>query len=218
MIKFIRLPSIFKYMKKRENIGIYLVFLILYAILGIYSYGNGKAWTYDSLFSIALLTFLFFSSNKLKIGRLELYLINIGIILHLAGFFGAYSLGFGFFQWDNIVHIFNGGVVAWIIFNFFSKTFEKDKNMKKLYDEHKVFLLFLVISVAVTLGAFIELTEFGGFVFLGPGEGLFFAGSGDTDGPSIYGDYADTMDDQVSNVIGALIGTFVFYKLRYKKR
>ena len=204
-------------MKKRENLGIYLVFLMLYAVLGLYSLGNGKEWTYDSLFSITLLTFLFFSADKLKIKKLELYLINIGIILHLAGFFGAYSLSWGFFQWDNTVHIFNGGVVAWIIFNFFAQTFEKDKSMKKLYDNHKVFLLFLVISIAVTLGSFIEMTEFGGFVFLGPGEGLFFAGSGDMDGPSIYGDYVDTMDDQVSNILGALIGTFVFYKIRYSK-
>jgi uncharacterized membrane protein YjdF len=142
-----------------------------------------------------------------------MWMVNIGILLHLSGFFGAYSLSWGFFQWDNNVHILNGAFAAWIMFNFIAKTFGK-----KTYNNHKLALFLTAFAIAVTLGAFIELTEFTGAVYLGHGEGLFFVGSGDTDGNAIYGDYYDTMDDQVSNVIGALIGTFVFYKIRYSKK
>jgi uncharacterized membrane protein YjdF len=195
----------------KKLFSLYLPFLLIYIIFAFFSFSNGKTWFYDGLFAVALISVLYFLSSKLKLGKTEFILANLGIIVHLLGFFGAYELTAKIIQYDNFVHIFNGFVVAWIVFNLDAHTVEK-----KLLSKHKVFLFFIVITAAVALSLVIELTEYAGFLINGEGEGLFFVGSGDANGP-VYGNYADAMDDTVSNIIGAVIGSFAYYLLRYKK-
>lgn len=199
-------------MYKQDIKPICTVFFIAYIIFTIVAFIQGQTWFYDGLFAVALLTVLYLLSNKLKLGKLEFILANAAIIVHLLGFFGMYAYGFGVFQYDNIVHVFAGGVVAWIVFNFVNKAFDK-----KVFAKHKVFLLFMVIALAVALSLTVELTEFGGFLLLGEGEGILFVGSGDFDGQSVYGNYQDAMDDTVANIFGAIIGAFSYYWIRYKK-
>jgi uncharacterized membrane protein YjdF len=103
------------------------------------------------------------------------------------------------------------------MFNYVVKTFEHKKEVKRVFDAHIKTVIFFVIAMAIVVSISVEMTEFFGFLFLGPGDGLFFTGSGDADGTSIYGNYVDAMDDILSNIVGACIGALIFYTYRYKK-
>jgi uncharacterized membrane protein YjdF len=195
----------------------YVFFVILYAILAGRGYQLHTTWVFDGIFAVVLITVAFLLSPVLKFGKTEFTLINLGMIVHLLGFFGAYGWTAKFIAYDNLVHLFNGVVLAYLVFNYIVRTFESKKEVRKVFDAHIKTVIFLVIAMAIVVSISVEMTEFFGFLFLGEGDGLFFTGSGDADGTSIYGNYIDAMDDILSNIVGATLGAFVYYVLQYRK-
>src|SRR3989344_849063 len=70
---------------------------------------------------------------------------------------------------------------------------------------HYAFLF--VITLTLGLSAFHEIVEYTGAVTLGKGEGLLFIGAGDID-------EWDTQKDMLNNVIGAMIGSILYWSWR----
>ncbi len=186
----------------------YVFFLLAYAIFTAVSLSQGKTWVFDGIFALFLITTAYIFSKQFKINVTEFFLINIGMILHLLGFFGAYGITAKYIAYDNLVHLVNGAFAAYILFNFVIKTIDMRK--------HKALLLFLVIASTIAICVSIEMMEFAGFIYLGHGDGLFFVGSGDSKGPTIYGNYIDAMDDIAFDIVGSFIGAFVYYRWKYK--
>ncbi len=209
-------------MNEVERYAIFGVFMLVYLGMAFFNFAGSSQWLFDNLVAIAFLTFMFIISRWLLLNASGFILFNIALLLHNMGTFGWYGFSFHGLAYDNVVHFFGAMVAAWIIFNFVaSRLHLKARHPVKhtVVDEHKVVLFFLVIASVAMLGTVVELLEFGGFVFLGPGEGIFFTGSGDG-GYSMEDfrlQYYDTMEDTIVNTLGSVLGVFLFYKMRYEK-
>ena len=208
---------------KIQRKSIFAFFIVLYISFAIYSFLHTSQWIFDNFVAIAFTIFIFCIYRWAMLSWRTFLLFNMALTLHNLGTFGLYNLGQGFFAYDAIVHLFGSMVTAYIIFNLVSQKlhFRGRKRVRKtVIDEHRVMLVFLVIASVAMLATFIELVEFGGFVFLGPGEGMFFTGSGDggytTD--DFKAQYFDTMQDIIVNTIGSFIGVLIFYMVRYRSR
>ncbi|MBU2561752.1 MAG: DUF2238 domain-containing protein [Nanoarchaeota archaeon] len=207
---------------RKERYGVFFVFLAVYISLAIYNLVNGSQWFFDNLVAIVFLVFMFLIARWLLLTPGSFIMFNLALTLHNLGTFGLYGTTLDGFFYDNIVHFFGALVAAWIIFNFVSARLhiKWQKDVKRtVVDEHKVVLIFLVFASVAMLGSVVELVEFGGFVFLGPGEGIFFVGSGDG-GYNVEDfkmQYYDTMEDMIVNALGSFAGVLMFYRLRYRK-
>ena len=209
-------------MNQTERYAIFIVFLFIYLAMAFFNFFLKSQWLFDNLVALVFLTFIFILSRWLLLGASGFILFNIALLMHNMGSFGWYEWTWRFLAYDNIVHFVGALVAAWIIFNFVSaKLHIRDRHHVKqtVVDEHKVILIFLVMASVAMLGTFVELIEFGGFVLLGPGEGMFFTGSGDG---SVSADdftlqYYDTMGDIIVNIIGSVTGVLFFYFMRYRK-
>jgi len=209
-------------MNKKERWIIYIIFLVVYFISAIYSFLNKSQWLIDNVAAIALLTFVFLISGWFKIEKIEFILFNSALLIHNLGSFGFYELNFGILAYDDIVHLIASGIAAYIIFNFIIRKLSIKKKQKvkhSIIKENKVIFMFLVIASVAMLGVIVELIEYIGFMFFGPGEGILFVGSGDSGAiGDIAGQYLDTMRDIVMNTIGSIIGSLVYYYSKYKKK
>lgn len=201
-------------MKIKDNLKIYLVFILVFVVLGIYNYVNKSQWIIDNVLSLSLITIVFFIAPWLKAAKKEFSLICVALLIHNLGSFGFYELTFLVFGYDDFVHFVSAGIVAFMLFNFIVKTMSVKKVYSKSWQNNlnKVFVIIvIVVSIVTMFGLFIELVEFAGFMFLEPGEGILFYGSGDGDNPDeVITQYSDTMKDFFVNFIGALAGSFVF--------
>jgi hypothetical protein len=209
-------------MNEAERYAIFIVFLLIYLAMAFFNFFLQSQWLLDNLVAIVLLTFVFMISRWLLLNASGFILFNAALLLHNMGSFGWYEWTWSFIAYDNIVHLVGALVAAWIIFNFVSSKLHilKHHQVKRtVVDEHKVIFIFLVMASVAMLGTVVELIEFGGFVLLGPGEGMFFTGSGD--GGYSKDDfelqYRDTMEDILLNTIGSIAGVLLFYFMRYKK-
>ncbi|MBW2972178.1 hypothetical protein KY359_04040 [Candidatus Woesearchaeota archaeon] len=209
-------------MTRNERYVIFFIFLAVYAGLAIFNFIVKSQWFFDNLVAIAFLLFMFAISGWLLLTKSGFLMFNAALLLHNMGSFGWYARTFDGFAYDNIVHFFGAVVAAWIIFNFVASKLHIRKHHRvrnTVVDEHKVVFIFLVVASVAMLGTIVEIVEFGGFVLLGPGEGLFFTGSGDggysTDDFELQ--YRDTMNDILVNTFGSIVGVLMFYKMRYKK-
>lgn len=207
----------------RVRYGLLTVFIVIFVSLAIYDFVNRSQWFFDSIVAIVFMVFVFSIYRWLLLSWRTYLMFNLALLTHNLGSFGFYEFGSGFFAYDAIVHLFGAMVAAYIIFNFVSRRLHvkrKRRVKQTVVDEHKVIFIFLVMASVAMLGTIVELIEFGGFMFLGPGEGMFFTGYGD----SGYGandfraQYVDTMEDIIVNTIGSMIGVFAFYLIRYRQR
>jgi len=209
-------------MNKKEKLAIYLVFLLFYIFFAIYNFVNGSQWLIDNVVGIVLLTFVYFINKWLKLGKFGFIMFNVALLTHNLGTFGFYSWTYKIFAYDNIVHFLNALVGSYIVFNFVARKLHIRKNQRVKYtvvDEHKAIMIFLVIASVAMLGTVVEIIEFLGFMYLGPGEGMFFFGTGDSanDG-TIAGEYIDTMTDIIVNTFGTIIGVMLYYYHKYKRQ
>jgi len=209
-------------MNKKERWFIYLFFMLIYFILTIFSYLMGVQWWIDSLTAMFLCTVIFLVNRWLKLEKLGFTLFNIALLTHNMGAFGFYNWTWGIFAYDSIVHLVSSTVAAYILFNFIARKLHIKKNQRvkhTVIDEHKVILFFLVIASVAMLGVVVELVEYLGFMYFGPGEGILFVGAGDSGGgDEVAGQYLDTMDDIVVNTIGSIMGVLIYYNVKYKKK
>lgn len=208
-------------MNTKSKLPTTIFFALIYFFLAIYNYYNGSEWFNDSILALFLLGLTFYYSDYLKMTKDCYILFNMGLLAHNLGSFGFYSYTFSIFAYDNLVHLLNSMVWAYIIFNFITRKFDVKKNERvknSFIGEHISLIILLVISLVSMCGVIIELIEFTGYSYLGAGDGMFFTGVGDSNQNSeISGLYIDTMGDIFINIIGAIIGTFLYYRVKSKK-
>lgn len=208
-------------MNKKEKLIIYIIFMIVYILFSVYNYLLRSQWLFDALISMAFLTLVFFVAKWFKMQKPGFILFNLALLSHNLGSFDFYAKTWGIFGYDNFVHLFASLVAGYILFNFIARKLHIKKNKtchETVVDEHKWVIIILVIAAVAMLGTFIELVEFGGFMFLGQGEGLFFTGSGDVTPDDLAGQYTDTMSDILVNTVGSIIGVLIFYYVQYKRK
>lgn len=208
---------------KIQRRSIFVFFIVLYISFAIYSFLHTSQWFFDNLVAIAFTILVFSIYDWAMLSWRTFLLFNIALLLHNLGTFGFYTFGSGFFAYDSIVHLFGSMVAAYIIFNLVSLKLHstgRKRVRQTVIDEHKLLLIFLVMASVAMLGTIVELIEFGGFIFLGNGEGMFFTGSGDggytTD--DFNAQYFDTMSDIIVNMVGSIVGVVMFYMVRYRSR
>lgn len=195
------------------------IFLLIFVLLLFYNINQGSQWVLDASLAILLLIIFYFIDMWLDFGVVLIILFNLGLIVHNLGSFGFYSLSFGLFEYDNFVHVFSSFAAGYIIISIIAKKFHYRSGIlkkKTVVDDHKALAVLLVISFVISLGVFVELTEFIGYAYLGVGDGLFFYGSGDL-GAGLSGEYIDVMTDIIANIIGAIIGVLAYYLLDLKR-
>jgi hypothetical protein len=194
----------------------------IYIMLFIYNYLRNNQWWIDNLAAISFLTFVFMINRWLKLGKLGFLLFNFALLAHNLGTFGFYAWTWSIFAYDNLVHILSSIVAAYILFNFIARKLHirKDQMVRDtVIDEHKAVLFFLVIASVAMLGTLVEMIEYVGFMYLGPGEGLFFVGEGDSGFVGdVAGQYIDTMEDIFVNTLGSIIGSIIYYYAQYRNR
>jgi uncharacterized membrane protein YjdF len=209
-------------MNKKHKLVIYLLFMQIYVIFAVFNYLKGSQWVFDSILAMIFLTFMFIINKWLKLEKFGFVLFNIALLSHNLGTFGFYDWRWGIFAYDNIVHLLNSMVGAYIIFNFVARKLhirERQRVKFTVVDEHKIIFIFLVLASVAMLGAVVEIIEFLGFMYLGPGEGILFFGAGDSGNvDDIAGQYIDTMGDIIVNTIGTIIGVILYYNVKYKKQ
>ncbi len=208
-------------MNKKEKYGIYAIFLVIYIGLAGYNYTLRSQWLFDNILSIAALTFFLLMLRWLNVRFFGFIMFNFALLLHNMGTFGWYSLTWEIFGYDNIVHFIASLVAGYLTFNFVTRNLQIKKKARvknTVFDEHKAILIFLVIATVVLFGVLVELVEFAGFMLLGHGDGILFAGSGDVGSTeNMAGQYTDTMGDIIVNILGTITGVLIYYYTKYKK-
>lgn len=210
-------------MNKKESLIIYIIFVLVFVISAIYNFIVKSQWFFDNIFAMLLLTAVFFLAEWFEIGKKEFILLNFALVVHNLGAFGFYNLNKGIFNYDTLVHLLLSFITAYILFNFFVQKLHIRKHKRvrfSIIDEHKVIIIFLVISSVIMLGTIVEIVEFFGFMYLGNGEGMFFTGAGDVDltKDDIASQYKDTMEDILTNILGSTLGVLIYYFASYRKR
>ncbi|MBW2967561.1 hypothetical protein KY362_03675 [Candidatus Woesearchaeota archaeon] len=210
-------------MDRREHWAIYIVFLLVYVGLIVFNLSTGSQWFWDALIAAGFLTFMFFLNKYLKLGKTGFLLFNAALLCHNLGSFGFYEFKWGVVAYDNLVHLLGGAVAAYIVFNYIARKLHMHRKVQlrsSVLDENLVVMLLLVIAGVAFLGVVVELVEFAGYQWLGPGEGILFVGAGDASYSKAEYEtqYEDTMEDIIVNLLGASIGVVLYYHLKYKKK
>ncbi len=183
--------------------------MFIYIAFTLYALSQKSIWVFDGILYSAILTIIYHFSKRFNLSVQELAMLNIGMLLQLAGFFGAYGLNIPFFHYDKIVHFFTMAVVAYAFFKFVDKTLND-----KIIRDNAALFIFLVISASITLGLTVEFIEYGGFFVVGNQDNILSPGAGYKSADI----YQDTMNDIASNILGAVLGTFIYYNVKYKKK
>jgi len=201
---------------------VYCLFLFINVYILVYNILNKSQWALDSIAMILISTIILLLSKKLKLTPEGFFFLHFGLLLHNLGSFGLYAENLGSFGYDNLVHLTTTMSLGYVFFNFLSRklTIRKDLDSKNHILEYKIIMFFLVIASVTLFATLTEVVEFGGFLYLGDGEGLFFIGIGDSniEGGSIDGQFVDTMTDILVNFLGSIIGVILFYNFRFKNK
>ncbi|PLW80435.1 hypothetical protein C0585_02460 [Candidatus Woesearchaeota archaeon] len=207
-----------KLMKPWEKWSLFAIFFLIYFVFWSYSFMTGSQWIIDNSIALFTLILLILFSNVLKLKKTGFILLNLALLTHNLGTFGYYSLTWKFLAYDNLVHFISLIVIAYITFNIVSIRFYKVPNNRDIFEENKYLFIILVMCAAISLSVLLELVEFGGYYYLGEGEGLLLAGVGDSDpmNNGIRDQYGDTMSDLIVNIFGAFIGAFGYYYFRIR--
>jgi len=172
--------------------------------LWFYSLTVDNHYKWDFFFLMFLLWTIFFIRDRIKLHPLHYFLLSAFLLLHDIGMFGTYSNFYFGLEFDLYVHGFFGFVAALMLYRTYH-----------LVGPYKGWFMYLaIISVVLGFSAFHELFEYAGALTVGEGEGVLFVGAGDID-------EWDTQKDMFNNLIGGLVGLFL-YKITslfyYKKK
>lgn len=205
-------------MKRSTRYVVYAISAIFFLCLAVYNYTIGSKWMYDNIATIGILVLAFILHRWLKMDLIDILLLDLALALHNFGCFDFYSFTWWVFEYDNLVHFVSSFAGAYIFFDFLVRKLsikDEQRKPKTHAREHRAIMILLVISMVTAVGAFIEVTEFLGGEFLGSGDGVFFMGTGDG---GAGGPYPDAMTDILTNTVGAIIGTFVYYTRIFKRK
>lgn len=207
-------------MQKKTPIA-YAIFMLIFLALAAYNYFYGSQWFYDCVTAMMILTLTFALRKRLELKAFEFTLFGIVWLVHTLGTFGFYNFKQGLLAYDNLVHIIGGIMAAYIVFSIAARklhTWKHRKVKRTVVDEHKMLFIFMVIASVILFGITVEITEYVGFMYFSTGEGMFFPGPGDGYGAEDFkGQYIDTMEDTIMNILGSCAGVAIFYFTRYGK-
>ncbi len=184
-----------------NEIKVAVMFILIALALIIqfsYSISQGTKWYIDQLVALGFLLILYLDRKHLKLNSLAITLLGIALFLPNGGTFGWYGLSYGAFHFDNLIHFAGFFAAGVILLNYLR---ENIQSLPKL--------LLIILLASTGAGAFIEIAEFAGYTFLGPGEGMLFFGIGDgavVDGQCTPSAWINNMTDLVFNVLGSAVG------------
>jgi uncharacterized membrane protein YjdF len=172
---------------------ILIITTIILVALEFYSLTTDSHYKWDFVFLMILLYGLFFIRKRIDLHPLHFALAAVFLILHNLGTFGTYSYNYFGFEYDLWVHGFFGFMASLLLYRTYY-----------LKGPYKGWFMYVAI-IAVVLGfsAFHELFEYAGALAVGEGEGVLFIGAGDLD-------EWDTQKDMLNNLIGGLLGIFLY--------
>ncbi|MEM3126644.1 MAG: hypothetical protein QW331_01060 [Candidatus Woesearchaeota archaeon] len=163
--------------------------IVVFVIIALVDFLNKSQWFWDSLVAFAGLYLAYDLYIYKKLSLPAIFLGVLHLIVHTMNLYGLqiFTTGYNF---DTIIHAFGGFAGAVIFFQLIKN------NLKGHYFKTAIFTItFMAVMGA---GAIVEIVEYGGKIFLGEGDGLFFYGLGD------YGDWGNAIQDMLFNGIGAL--------------
>lgn len=206
----------------RSLTTIYISGIIIFILFSFYAYFfNVKDYINDSIIAIFLVSLVYFFKKHINLYNYSFILLILGLVSHLSGVFGFYSLSPLPIQYDHFTHFLGLFAVSILFFNFFKKYFSENK-------KNNFLILVAILLVSLGIGSLIEEIEFLGFLEFGTGEGLLkFGGLGDTplnekvlrDIDIIGGGWINTMWDLTYNFLGALSGViFMYFYYLYKRK
>jgi uncharacterized membrane protein YjdF len=195
----------------RFHTGMYISAILVYIASLIYNANIGSPWWIDAALTMVFLTVMFLLRHHLMMGKLEFSLLNLGLLFHNLGTFGFYEWSYGWLGYDNIIHFLGAAITAFIAANFVYKRLSFRLRLRK-YDDSKIIAAALAIGLVMLLGAGIELLEYVGYTVLDiEGSSVGLMGIGDTN------EYLDTINDLVTNLVGAIAGMIIYYISQYRK-
>ena len=194
-------------MNKKEKLKLTLIFTIAYLVFfTIFSVIKGN---YEFLYYTIIMTQLLviIAVYYKKIHLTPHIIIGLAILgfLHVAGgnisingtrLYDVYLIG-NLFRYDNLVHSFGIFVSTFVGYNILKP--HLDKRIKY----NKLVLSLILILIAMGIGVFNEILEFGAVVFLGAAKAV--------------GDYFNNAIDLFYNLIGATIATFFIHPYHKKQ-
>ncbi len=162
--------------------------IVIFVVVAIIDFFTKSQWFFDSLVAFAGLFLAYDLYKWRKISLEAVFLMALHLIIHTMNLYGVGIFNTGY-KFDALIHGFGGFVAALIFFQLIKN------NLKGHYFRTAIFII--TILAALGAGSIIEVVEYGGKIFLGEGDGLFFYGVGD------YGDWGNAIQDMVFNGVGA---------------
>ena len=190
-------PGLLKFGK--DSVGAFLIFSIILVIgMTIYNLIRFSGWVYDDLLIIFSLLGIYYAYRKFKLTKWVVLVLYGAILFHSLGSFGFYSKVF-ILPFDKYVHFIVPMALTLFFWDFLSV-----RTTLSVFEKF-IFAVFVVVG----LSNIIEIIEFFSIRFLGPGEGVLFAGTEDFFP-------VDTISDIINNLLGCLFGAFLMVLRSYR--
>ena len=185
--------------EERHKITILYIAAIAYFLLSAFFYlnkGNQEFLYYIGLMVI-LISYFYFKHEEFKFTfeiYLGLFIIGflhaLGGVLYINGV-KLYNIYFWILKYDNFVHFVASLIITLIAFNLLKPNLEQDF-LKKPWK-----LGFLIVTIAMCLGAFIEIGELIAVIFFHAEQAV--------------GTYLNNVLDLVFNLLGSLAGAIYLF-------
>lgn len=178
-------------------------YLALFTILAIIN--KNYEFLYYTIILSALILIIVLYHKKIHLSKHILFGLTIVGAMHIFGgnihifgirLYDIWLIPPNILKYDSIVHAFGIFVATFVAYSFIHPHLDKKIN------HNAVLLSLILISVAMGIGAFNEVLEFGAVVFLGAAKQV--------------GDYINNALDLVFNLFGSIIACF--FIIRYHKR
>jgi len=186
--------------KLTDKLNKIIVWITTIILLGLwfYSLSIDNQYKNDFFFLMLLLWAVYLIRNKIKLHPLHFLFGASFLILHDLGMFGLYNNFYFGLEYDLYLHMFFGFLASLILYRTFTHVGS--------YNKWVMFIA--IITIILGFSAFHELFEYGGALLFGEGEGVLYIGAGDLD-------EWDTQKDMLNNLIGALIGLFIYTSVNF---
>ena len=193
-------------MKSSKNI--FAVFIVFYFILGVRSLIRKELIAADFFIATGFCIAFLLVNRKYTIRPLIAVFAGLIFFPHILGDLGLYKLATLNYHYDWIVH-FLSPIFSTIAIVYFLL----DNKLTKKFISAAV----IAISISITFGALIEMSEYWGFRTIGLGEG--YLGFGVADDSQNYGPWENSSWDTSINFLGSLFAILVlWFKDKFVKK
>lgn len=160
----------------------------VFTVLGVHDISATPDIVFDRFVSAVFFIGAFLWYRRLNQNALTLAPAVFGIALHGMKFYGNVYFGIEF---DMIMHFTAGFAISVIVFQYL-------RGCEGVGCLSPWKLAFLAIFVSAGMGTVLEITEYFGYAYLAPGEGILHFGAGDA------GEWRDSVWDMICNMLGAI--------------